>query len=104
MARALGGPAGGSGDGGGGSLSGGAFGAGVPHLSELEKEVAADVGEMSDAFSDVRAYSSDSIPRPPSALPREEEEEEEESDTGDEWGSFDDDDWLGKSSKEGTGG
>ncbi|CBJ26974.1 conserved unknown protein [Ectocarpus siliculosus] len=106
MARALGGPAGGSGDSGGGSLSGGAFGSGVPQLSELEKEVAADVGEMSDAFSDVRAYSSDSMPRPPSVLAteEEEEEEEEESDTGDEWGSFDDDDWLGKSSKEGTGG
>lgn len=26
------------------------------------------------------------------------------NETGDEWGSFDDDDWLGKSSKEGTGG
>ncbi|CAM9251597.1 unnamed protein product [Ectocarpus sp. 4 AP-2014] len=102
MARALGGPAGGSGDGGGGSLSGGAFGAGVPELSELEKEVAADVGEMSDAFSDVRAYSSDAMPRPPSVLAG--DEEEEESGTGDEWGSFDDDDWLGKSSKEGTGG
>ncbi|CAM9130911.1 unnamed protein product [Scytosiphon promiscuus] len=115
MARAVGGSAAAAGGGGGGFSGGGVFdgsqgaaAADLEDLAELEKEVAADVEELSDVFSDVGAYSSDSMPRPPSALEREEEEEQEES-AGEcldreEWGSFDEDDWRGEPTAGAGGG
>ena len=62
----------------------GVGGGGVPGaagLSELEKEVAADVAGLSDVFSDAEAYTSDSMPRPASV--REEEDRDEDEHEGD---------------------
>lgn len=91
MARAVGGSAAAAAGGfvGGGvfdSPSGGAnaamAAADLADLAKLEKEVAADVGDLSDVFSDVGAYSSDSMPRPPSVSEKEEEENQEEGTGG----------------------
>ncbi|CAN0278710.1 unnamed protein product [Pylaiella littoralis] len=81
MARAVGRPpANGGGEGIGGIGSG--FGGGVPSLSDLEKEVAADVAGLSEVFADAKAFTSNS---------------EEEEDAEDDWGAFDEGDWRGKS-------
>lgn len=79
--------------GGGGSDSG----PGAPSLSALEKEVAADVAGLSDVFSDAKAYTSDSLPRPASVREEEDQEEEERDGDGDagEWRGFvETGDWL----------
>ena len=73
-----------------------------PQSADLEREAAEGVVDLSDVFSDVEGYRSDKKPRPASAvrkIKRQEEKEEEAaqgSGRGDEWGTFDDDDWLGK--------
>lgn len=70
----------------------GVGGGGVPGaagLSELEKEVAADVAGLSDVFSDAEAYTSDSMPRPASVREEEDREEDErEGDAGEMHGFF----------------
>ena len=78
-----------------------------PQSADLEREAAEGVVDLSEVFSDVEGYRSDKKPRPASAVRKIKREEEEEATQGagmeDEWGTFDDDDWLGKG-REGEGG
>lgn len=71
-----------------------------PQSADLEREAAEGVVDLSEVFSDVEGYRSNKKPQPASAVRKRKEEEEKEEATqgsGDEWGTFDDDDLLGKS-------
>lgn len=72
-----------------------------PQSADLEREAAEGVVDLSEVFSDVEGYRSDKKPRPASAVrkmkrQKEEEEAAQGAGRGDEWGTFDDDDWLEK--------
>lgn len=73
---------------------------GSPQSTDLEREAAESVVDLSEVFSDVEGYRSDKKPQSASAVRKRKEEEEKEAtqraEAGDEWGTFDDDDWAGK--------